>query len=93
MRGWEVVFITLCVVLINLWDSFSQIWFPVGSVVGQGVPDVAFSVEVFIYSFTLFGSPDLVFAESEERISSLVGWVVFINFLDFAISLCKAKTC
>ena len=92
MRGWKVVFINLCVVLINLWDSFSQIWLPVGSIVGQGVPVVAFTVKVFVYCFTLSGSPDVVLAESKERISSSVSWVVFVDFLDFAIGLCKAKT-
>src|SRR6267142_69093 len=90
-RGWEVVFIDLCVVLINLWDSFSQIWLSVGSIVGQGIPVVAIGVKVFVYSFALLGSPDFVFTESKECITSSVGRVIFINFLDFAIGLRKAK--
>ena len=58
----------------------------------QGVPVVGVGVEVFVYSFALLGRPSFFFAKSEERISSAVGWVVFINFLDSAVSLCKAKT-
>src|SRR6266850_6162636 len=90
-RGWKVIFIDLCVVLINLWDSFSQVRFSVGAIVGQGIPVVAFSVEVFIYCFALPSSPDFVFTESEECITSSVSRVVFIYFLNFAVCLCKAK--
>src|SRR6266850_432268 len=79
-RGWEIIFIDLCVVLINLWDSFSQVWFIVGSIVAQGIPVVGVGIEMFIYSFALLGSPSFFFAESEERISSAVGWIVFIDF-------------
>src|SRR6267142_1981777 len=64
-RGQEVVSIDLCVVLINLWDSFSQVWLSVGSIVAQGVPIVAVGVEVFVYSFAPLGSPDFVFTKSE----------------------------
>src|SRR6266850_2380315 len=81
-RGWEIVFIDLCVVLINLWDLFSQVWPSVGSVMAQGIPVVAVGVKVFVYSFALLCSPGFVFAESEERVASSVGWVVFIDFLN-----------
>jgi len=92
MRGWEVVFIDLCVVLINLWDSFSQVWSSVGPIVAQGVPVVGVGVEIFVYSFALFGRPSFFFAKYEERISSAIHWIVFIDFLDSAVVLCKAKT-
>ena|SRR6266850_3788557 len=90
-RGWEVVFIDLCVVLINLWDSFSQVWPSVRLIVAQGVPVVVVGVKVFVYSFALSGSPDFVFTVSEECISSLIGWIVFVDFLNFAIGFCKAE--
>jgi len=90
-RGWEVVFIDLCVVLINLWDSFSQVWSSVGSIVAQGIPVVGVGVEVFVYSFALSGRPGFFFAESKERISSAIGQVVFVNFLNSAVVLCETE--
>ena len=90
-RRWEVVFIDLCVVLINLWDSFSQIRPSVVSIVAQGVPVVGVGVEVFVYSFALLGRPGFFFTKSEERISSAISRVVFVDFLDSAVVLCKAK--
>src|SRR6267142_6407618 len=92
LRGWEVIFIDLCVVLINLWDSFSQVWPSVGPIVAQGVPVIAVGVEMFVYSFALLGSPDFVFTESEECITSSVGWIVFIDFLNSAVGLRKVET-
>jgi len=59
--------------------------------VAQGVPVVGIGVEMFVYSFALLGSPSFFFAESEERISSAVGWIVFIDFLNSTVVLCKAK--
>src|SRR6266850_262034 len=91
-RGWEVVFIDLCVVLINLWDSFSQVWPSVGSIVAQGEPVIGVGVEVFVYSFALLGSPGFFFTKSKECVSSSVSWIVFIDFLDSAVVLCKAET-
>jgi len=60
--------------------------------VAQGVPVVGVGVEMFVYSFALLGSPSLFFTKSKERISSAVGWIVFIDLLDSAVVLCKAKT-
>src|SRR6266850_7609773 len=91
-RGWEIVFVDLCVVFFNLWDSSSQVWLSVVSIMAQGVPVIAIAVEVFVYSFALFSNPKFVLAKSEERIASSVGWVVFIDFLNSAIGLCKAET-
>src|SRR6266850_6722133 len=90
LRGWEVIFIDLCVVLINLWDSFTQVWPSVGSIVAQGVPVVGVGVEVFVYSFALLGSPGFFFAKSKERVSSSVSRIVFVDFLNSAVVLCKA---
>ena len=42
-------------------------------------------VEVFIYSFGLPSSPDFVFTEPEEGVSSFVRWVADINFLDLTV--------
>src|SRR6266850_2118384 len=91
-RGWEIVFVDLCVVLINLWDSFSQVWSSVVSIVAQGVPVVGVGVEVFVYSFALLGRPSFFFTKSEERVSSAISRIVFVDFLDSAVVLCKAKT-
>ena len=44
-------------------------------------------VEVFVYSFALSSSPDFVFTESKEGVSSSVRWVTNVNFLDFAVIL------
>jgi len=90
-RGWEVVFVDLCVVLINLWDSFSQVWPSVISIVAQGVPVIGVGVEVFVYPFRFLGRPSFFFAKSEECISSTISWVVLVDFLDSAVVLCKAK--
>src|SRR6267142_6299363 len=91
-RGWKVVFVDLCVVLINLWDSFSQVRSSAHSVVAQGVPVIGVGVEVFVYPFALLGCPSFFFTESEERVSSAVGWIVFVDLLDPTVVLCKAKT-
>jgi len=57
----------------------------------QGVPVVAVGVKVFVYCFALSCSPDFVLTESEECVTSSVGWVVLIDFLDFTVRLRKAK--
>ena len=88
---WEVIFIDLCVVLINLGYSFAQIWLSVGLVVRQGVPVIAFTVKVFVYCFTLFSSPNFFLTEYEECIAFSIGWVVLVDFLDFAVSLCEVE--
>jgi len=59
--------------------------------VAQGVPVIGVGVKVFIYSFALFGSPDFFFTKPEERISSSIGWVVFIDLLDSAIGFRKTE--
>src|SRR6266850_6750087 len=91
-RGWEIVFIDLCVVLINLWDSFSQVWPSVDSIMAQGIPVIAVGVEVFVHSFALLSTPNFVLTVSKERITSSVGWVVFVDLLNSAIGLRKAET-
>ena len=58
----------------------------------QGVPVIAVGVEVFVYSFALSGNPEFFFTESEERVSSSVSRIVFIDFLNSAVGLRKAET-
>ena len=68
-----------------VFPSMAFCWFDRGT-------SVAVGVEVFVYSFAPLSSPDFVFTKSEEHISSSVGWVIFIDFLNSAIGLRKAET-
>jgi len=57
----------------------------------QGVPVIGVGIEVFVYSFALLGSPSFFFAKSEERISSAISRIIFINFLNSAVAFQKAE--
>jgi len=90
-RRWDVIFVHLCVILVNLGYSFSQVWSSVDSVMREGIPVIAFIVKVFVYCFALLCSPDIVFTESEECISSLIGWVIALDHLDFGVVFSETK--
>jgi len=59
--------------------------------VAQSIPIIGIGVEVFVYSFALLGSPDFFFAESKECISSLVSWIVFVDFLNSVVGFRKTE--